>query len=159
MPYRVLFLRRREQSFCKRTNPTREHSDQVFREKCHSRRSDILLDRSVRYFFAASASLSAPGTGLRAASVSSRGKSGVHCEVAAQFDSGDSRQCPPKEATYRRSRRRGFAHLSAKEAPWLNPPLSAVFVSSWPAATTATLRKSWRRFTACWCLAQGMSTT
>ena len=152
-------MRHSEQSFSDGTSPTSEHSDQAFRGTLYFRRSGFRSDRSLRDFFTPSASLPSIGSGRSRAAFPSGGKIGFHGQVGGQPDPRSSLNSSAKKAAHQRSHRPGATHFSPQDAPWLKQLLSEGFVSSCPAVTTATLRKSWRRYTACWCPAQMMFPT
>jgi hypothetical protein len=149
MPHKVLFISRSGQSIGYGTNPASEHGDRAFNEDL-SRRSGLGFDCPVRHLFPAGAPLPAASSSSNPAPFPTRAEGGVYGQVAAWFDSGGSLHSPAKEATHQRSDGRGLVDFPAKEAPWLSPTLRVTFVSSLPLATTATLRRSWQKFTGCW---------
>ena len=159
MSHKVLFLGPSGQSIGYGTDPACKRSDRAFAEKRHSRRSGIRSDRSVPDFFASSASLSSKGSAKRSASFASRVKGSLHGEAAERLDPGDSVHRPPKGATHQRCDRRSAVGLFAEKESWLRATPSAACVSSLQAVTTATLRKSSRKFIEFWFRASVSVTT
>lgn len=150
MPHKVLFISQGGQSIGYGTNTACKLCDRTFGQESHSWTGGIGFNRTFRGFFASSSPLPPSSSTSFAAPFFARIKGGFYGEVIGWLDSRDSLYSSAKKATDQRPDLRGFASFSAKEDPWLNPTLGAAFVSSLPLATTATLRRSWRKCIGRW---------
>jgi retron-type reverse transcriptase len=159
MSHIVFFMRQSGQSIGYGTNPACEYGDGAFTEESDFRRSGIVSDRPVQRIFASGASLPSTGSKSRSASFFPGIERGLHSEVVARLDPRDSFHRPAEEPAHQRSGDRGFTDFHTGKDPWLSPTLNVACVSSLPAVTIATLRRSWRKFTGCWFPAWATLTT
>ena len=153
MTYMVLHMRRSEQGLRCRSDRAHQYGHRTPEEESFSRGSCLFARQALRSLPPASLSLCAAGTCGGHAIADSRVQGCLHRKASTEFDqSGAARSTSSAPADQRSGGSCAGGFFEAKTGkPWLNRRASANSGASGNLSGIATRRRSWRKFTRCWC--------
>lgn len=154
MTYAVLHMRRSEQGLRCRSDRAHQHGHRTPEEESFSRGGCLFARQALWSLPSAGLPLSAAGTFGGHATADSGVQGCLHRKASTEFDqSGAARSTSSAPADQRSggSCAGGFFAETKTGKPWLNRRASANSGASGNLSGIATRRRSWRRFTRCWC--------